>query len=184
MPKSTSINLLRRSQNHYGEKFLAWALTTGRFLIILTETIALAAFTYRFSLDREIIDLADSIKNNRAIVSLYRDEPTYRNLQERLSFVASVSGSLDATSSLLQELVRIAKGKVVYQRLTITDTTAILEFSATSTGSLASFMNSLKQLSPIRSVTVTKVENKAESGMIIVDATVQLVGGKGDANAN
>ncbi len=108
MAKVTSINLIRSEQTHHIDTILKWALTTGRFLIILTETIALSAFVYRFSLDREIIDLTDEIKNNQAVVSLYTDEPRYRNLQERLTFVESIRPTQSEKTILMHEVVSLS----------------------------------------------------------------------------
>jgi hypothetical protein len=48
-----SINLLDNKGKSFTEQFLDWALAIGRLLIIVTETVALAAFLYRFSIDTD-----------------------------------------------------------------------------------------------------------------------------------
>lgn len=184
MAKATAINLLRGSETHYVDTILKWALSTGRFLIILTETIALAAFVYRFTLDREIIDLADSIKDNQAIVSLYRDEPKYRNLHERLNFVSSVSASFETKSTILEDLVRLAQDKAVYQRLSIGQNEVNIELITNSTGALSSYIESLRSSPKYGNVSVYKVENKAGSGMLLVGITAKIGDGKEGTNKN
>jgi hypothetical protein len=179
MAKVNSINLLRSSKNHFWENLLKWALTTGRFLIIVTETIALSAFVYRFTLDRQIIDLSDSIKNKQAIVSLYKDaESTYRNIHERLTLSDTLSAHQNAKTKLLTDLVSAAQGYITYQKLTISEKSVIMELSTNSSSNLSSYLNGLKKLQVISSVSIDRVENKAASGTIVVNITAQLKTGK------
>jgi len=84
--KPALINLVKGKHKSFFDRFLAWALSAGRVIIIVTEIIALSAFLYRFSLDREIIDLRDNTKQEQKILELFKEqEKTFRNLQERLS---------------------------------------------------------------------------------------------------
>ena len=178
MAQATSINLLRSTQAQFWDKFLQWALTVGRFLIILTETVALSAFVYRFTLDRQIIDLADSIKEKQIIVSLYKDaEPRYRNLHERLTFVEKTASAEDAKTALLKEFVSLAQGHVAYQSLTIGEKTVDMEVSTNSTGSLSEFLQGVKSLPEVKSVNISRVENKAANGVVLVSITAELIGG-------
>lgn len=174
MAKITSINLIRSQQTHYIDTFLKWALTTGRFMIILTETIALSAFVYRFSLDREIIDLTDEISNNQAIVALYTDEPVYKNLQERLNHVETLIPEKSQKTDLLRDFVSLAQGNVTYQHLTIGGNEVNLEIITSSTGSLSTFLNGVKNMTMVKNVTVNNVENRAGSGIIVVGITAEL----------
>ena len=88
---SASINLLEDKDKTL-ELIIAWALTFGRALVILVEIVALAAFVYRFTLDNQLQDLRTKIKEEQAIVNYQKDsEAKYRNLQDRLSLIATVS---------------------------------------------------------------------------------------------
>src|SRR5476651_2190356 len=90
--RSTSINLLKSNKNETLEQVINWSLSIGRFLVIGVELIALGAFLFRFTLDRQIIDLHALIKNKQIIVADLKDsEATYRNLQDRLTIAASFS---------------------------------------------------------------------------------------------
>lgn len=78
-----SINLLRDKEKPLLDRFVAWALSVGRSIVILTEIVALAAFIYRFSIDRKLSDLNDDIKQKQLIVGqLTSLEDEYRNLQK------------------------------------------------------------------------------------------------------
>ena len=68
MPKKLtplSINLMPGRETSFGEKFLNWSLTFGRYIIIGTEIIVLVAFFSRFKLDRDFIDLHDQVKEKQ-----------------------------------------------------------------------------------------------------------------------
>jgi len=181
MAQATTINLLRSTQARFWDKFLQWALTVGRFLIILTETIALSAFVYRFTLDRQIVDLADSIKEKQTILSFYKDaEPKYRNLQERLAFVEKTATSEDPKTVLLQKFVALAQGYVSFQSLSISEKTVEMEASTTSTAALSVFLRRVKSLPQVRSITISRVENKAANGIVIVTLSAELVNNTGE----
>ena len=64
MSDPISINLVKSRKPHFLDRFITWALNAGRLLVIITETVALSAFLFRFGLDREIVDLNDKIKQN------------------------------------------------------------------------------------------------------------------------
>ena len=180
MAQVASINLVRATQTRFWDRLLKWAISTGRFLIILTETIALSAFVYRFTLDRQIVDLADSIKEKQAIIALYGDaEVRYRNLQERLAFVKEVAASEDPKTVLLKQLVTLAQGQVAFQSLAISDSGINLEVIAPSSAGLSEFLRGLKTLPEVRSVAIDRVENKAESGVIVVTIRAELLNSGG-----
>jgi hypothetical protein len=175
MAKITSINLLRSSKSHWRENFLKWALSTLRFLIILTETIALAAFVYRFSLDREIIDLADKIKQQQTLVEfLKNDEAKYRNIHERLAAAQTLGTQGNTKTELLKQLVTAAKGKVTFQKVTLDKSSFLLEISTNSTVGLSKFLESVKALPWVKRVNVDRVENRANTGVIIVSVTAEV----------
>lgn len=176
MAQATSINLLRTTQARLWDKLLQWALTTGRFLIILTETIALSAFVYRFTLDRQIVDLADSIKDKQTIMSLYKDaEPQFRNLHERLAFVEKTAKTEDPKTVMLKRFIALAQGRVAFQTLTINDKAIDMEVLATSTGALSEFLRAVKTIPEVRSVTISRVENKAATGIVLVTVNAELI---------
>src|SRR3989344_5628076 len=107
--KSASINLLKSSRNEIFEKFIDWALTIGRLLVIITEIIALSAFIYRFGLDRQLIDLHGTIKSQQAVVSFYKkQEETYRNLQDRLKIASTYSATSQDKLKISQDIINLA----------------------------------------------------------------------------
>src|SRR5713226_8720413 len=109
----TTINLLPKQGEGLVTQFLSWALTVGRLLIILTETLALGTFLYRFGLDMKIVDLHDQIKTNSFIVKSFAPaEKTYRTLQNRLSLAKKYDGMSDSMPTIFNNIIGYGRGKV------------------------------------------------------------------------
>ena len=53
------INLLPKTEFElsFWGRFIKWALSTGRYIIILTELVVIIAFMSRFKLDRDASDV-------------------------------------------------------------------------------------------------------------------------------
>ncbi|MEK7450557.1 MAG: PilN domain-containing protein [Patescibacteria group bacterium] len=173
--KPTSINLLRNEQISVLDKVINWALTVGRLLVILTELIALSSFLYRFSLDRQLIDLHSKIKQEQAIVAILKNnEDKYRNLQDRLSLASSFSNSENATPKIFQDVIRFAPSDMTFNSLTLNKNGINIDASIQTTSSLSSFVNSLTNYPLIKTVAISNIENKPLSSSIAVSITASL----------
>jgi hypothetical protein len=91
MPASPSkVNLLPLSdfeQSFWG-RFLKWAVTTGRYIIIVTELVVILAFLSRFKLDEDLRNLNDQI--NTQVGFLESQEETmndFLRVQKKLTLV-------------------------------------------------------------------------------------------------
>jgi len=170
-----SINLLRGREKGFFDNFLGWALTIGRVLVILTETIALSAFIYRFSLDRQLIDLHDVIGQKQAIVKLLKNnEEKYRNLQERLTTIATLTQEASKTTKVFTDIVSLAPKDVAFNVLAFSQDSVKIDANASSITSLTSFIKSLRVYPHLAAVSIDKVENKTASATIAVSITVTL----------
>lgn len=177
MPKKhpASINLLKRSQNDFFERFIDWALTAGRLLVILTEVIALSSFIYRFTLDRQIIDLHSKIKQEEAAIELLKDkEETYVNLQERLKLASQYSTKQTYKIDLLEEILSYAPTGSNFDEINISEGSINIAATFQNASSLRTFINSLRGSKAISSVSLDKIENKLSSARIIVGISAVL----------
>jgi Tfp pilus assembly protein PilN len=118
MPAGGSINLLPKDNWDRGlsAKILNWALTFGRYIVIITELVVVAAFIARFSLDQKLSDLHDSIKQKQVFIQANLEfENEFRDLQTRLyalneavSAQTNAKEVLDTFSSLTPANVRFS----------------------------------------------------------------------------
>lgn len=173
--KSTSINLVKGKEKDFFDKFINWALTIGRLVVILTETIALSAFLYRFSLDRQLIDLRDQIKQKEAIVKLLKNnEDKFRNLQDRLVLASKTEDTSSKTVAILKETINLAPKGFVFNTLNVSKDSIKINANAQSVTALTNFIKSLRDNPNITSVSLDKIENKTASALIVVGITATI----------
>lgn len=173
--KSPSINLLRDSSGNFIDKLVNWALSTGRAIVIVTELIALGAFLYRFSLDRQLIDIHTKIKQEQKVVSYLKDnEQAYRNLQNRLLLASNFSKQGKDKINILKQIIGFAPGGITFNNITLQGDRARIDANSTSVSSLSEFVTSLKNYSRVSSVIIEKIENRSSSASISVNITILL----------
>jgi hypothetical protein len=170
--KPGSINLAKRMQKGLGDRFLTWAFTVGRAILMIVYAIALGAFAYRFVLDREVIDLGDKIKQEQTIVSLSEEsEKEFRSLQDKLAFIKETNEVATNEVALMDSLIRLATGRILFTSLSITPLGIQMEGSARSIGSLNTFVEDLRKEPQIGSVSLGTIESRVDQGLIIFDLT-------------
>lgn len=170
-----SINLLKNNKKDLINKIINWTLTIGRGVVVLTELIALSAFLYRFSLDRQLIDLHSQIKQEQAIVAyLKNNEDKYRNLQDRLALASNFSNSSNKRSTIFKDIWGIAKDDVSITSITLNKNRINLNANLTSTSSLTNFVNLLKKYPNIQTLSLDNIENAPSSTLITISITAIL----------
>lgn len=171
----SSINLFRSRKKGFFEKFLKWALGIGRIVVILTETIALAAFLYRFSLDRQLIDLHEDIRAKQAIVNLLKNnEATYRSLQGKIALAKTLTDTGKQTTVIFTDIVAFTENDAVLNNIILSETQLKIDAQMQSVITLKNFINKLKSYPKITSVSIDRIENRTTSSTIIVGITAVL----------
>jgi hypothetical protein len=110
------VNLLPPSdfEVSFWGRFLKWAVTTGRYIIILTELVVIIAFLARFKLDEDLRNLSEQINGQVSFLELQQgQELEFLAVQNRLRETGlilaarvDVTGYLDyLESKLTPELV-------------------------------------------------------------------------------
>lgn len=170
-----NINLLPNRGDTLLMQFLNWALTIGRLLVILVETLALGTFLYRFSLDMQIQDLKDKIKSERLIVTSFKsEEDKFRDLQAKLDLIKKIGDVSENSPKMLSDVIEMGKGYVTFRNVSISTKVIQIEAQASAVAPLRAFIESLKKYPPVESVSIDKVENKTSSVAIIVSINMNL----------
>lgn len=169
------INLMPKSGNAYVMDFLNWALTIGRLLIIIVETLALGTFIYRFSWDYQIGNYKDKISPKRQQVLAFKPmEDSYRNLQSRLDLIKKYDEQSKNSPQILNDIVEMGRGYISFRNIYISNTSIRIEAQAATVAPLTAFVNSLKKYPLVNTLSIDKVENKTSSVAIIVGITATL----------
>jgi len=172
--KTPAINLARKTGTVV-DRTVKWALTFGRFIIILTEFIALCTFLYRFSLDRELSDLHDKIKHEQAIVTrLKPTEDKFRNLQERLVTGLQFVDKGELVTTIFNDVIRFKPADLTFNSITYSGDRIRIDATTRSATSLTVFIRSLRTYKNISSVSLDKIENKTTTSVIVAGITAVL----------
>ena len=166
--KTSSINLLRNRQGEFLGKFMDWALTIGRFLVMATELIALSAFLYRFSLDRALIDLHSKIKQEELYIkALKNNEDKYRNLQDRIALASNFSNNGIQKIQIFQDVLNFTPIGLNIDNIIVNESTISINAVAQNTSSLNLFTNSLKTYPKLKKLNLNSIYIKPSSGLIV-----------------
>ncbi|MBI5044914.1 MAG: hypothetical protein HZC02_03240 [Candidatus Levybacteria bacterium] len=168
MTKQLTINLLKKKGTPSLDVFIKWAITGGRFLVILTETIALAAFLYRFTLDRQIIDLHDKIKAKTRIVETFKEqEDSYRQLQERLLQTKKLNTDVAFLPLLLEDITLLAqKNNISIKSMSVSNNSLHIELVAFDIKNLRDFVGGIQEKKELSEVSIDRIENKSTTAQI------------------
>lgn len=174
-PQNLSINLAKNRGESFWDRFISWALTAGRVLVIITEGIALLAFLYRFSLDRQLVDLRDHIKQEQAILNLLKNnEATYRNLQNRLLLAKTTMGSTTQTTTVFEDFLKLIPSDMDVTTFQMTSDTVRMEGTLLSISSLRQLVDSLKAYPLVSSVSLDRIQTNTTSATVSVTLGVSL----------
>lgn len=170
-----AINLFKKNKNTFLDNFIHWALSFGRILIVATEAIALAVFLYRFTLDRQIIDLHDEIQQKKTYVDFQKNnEIKFRNLQERLAFIQSVADQGPASVIIFQDITSLAPTDFFIKSFTQSPESIRITAEVQSVTSLSTFVSLLREYPSIATVSVDRIENRPSQAVIAVSISAFL----------
>lgn len=178
-----NINLLKKQGDSPLDTILHFAVTGGRFIVLLTEMIALMAFLYRFTLDRQIIDLNDEIKANQAIVAQYEPlELDYRNLQDRIQTIKTLDQEAPIMPNLFTQIMSKGEGIVTFTSLLISSDSIRVEADTSSVASLNTFVMALRSDPLIKEVSIDRIDNRTSNALITVAISAELKGKDTEVN--
>lgn len=140
------INLLSPSHgnNSITEQLLTWALTYGRYIIIITQIIVLSVFFARFKLDRDQTDLKDAALEKQALIEQISEfEKDVKTLQKKIEYVKQSTVNQELLTSITGYLEEKIPSDIVFINLNLTPDK--ISFSAESPDLLA-FSSLLKTM--------------------------------------
>lgn len=164
----SSINFVKTKQVPLFDKFMNWALTIGRLIIIITEVIAAITFVYRFSLDDKLVNLHSAIKQKQNVISLLKnDENKYRNLQERIALASDFSEKAIASNKTITDIIDLIPRQMKTNNLTFGKKSINMDVGGASVSSLVDLIDSLKSYPDIKSISIDNIESESLTGLSI-----------------
>ncbi len=165
MPAQKQINLLPQDpfEQSFVGKFLKWALSVGRYIVIGTELVVIGSFLTRFSLDRQMTDLNEAIAQKQAILASYGNlENEVRSIQNRLNLVAEVTKNQLSSQKTLTQISSFTPLDVTYKSIIFATDKIKLSGMAFSEAGLQTLMAKLKSDKNFSKVEVKNLASETE----------------------
>lgn len=185
MPKK-DINLLPKEEFEKKPlgKFLIWALSAGRWIVIAVELIVILAFLSRFKLDRDIAALHESIRKKQAIItSMASFEQDFLSLQERLLTIDKIQKTQLGASKIIDAVSAVTPPEVILSSFSLEGGVVSLKGAALSEIGLKSFLKGLTASPLFNEVSVSNI-SKQTSSEAGIQFNVKATTGKAVAGAS
>ncbi|OGY09924.1 MAG: hypothetical protein A2782_04450 [Candidatus Blackburnbacteria bacterium RIFCSPHIGHO2_01_FULL_43_15b] len=161
-PKKINLILKEGFENSTLGKVLAWSLSVGRIIVILTELVVILAFLSRFWLDRTLTDLNESNTNKRKQIeasSIF--EANFRNIQDRLANYQKYAFKTN-DDALVAKIASLIPSDVTLTKINLTTEDFQISGISLSEAGLAGFMKGLSDNTPFGSVTLSSLNLATE----------------------
>ncbi len=166
--KTLKINLLPREdfESTFAGFFLKWALSYGRYIIIITQIIVLGVFFMRFKLDREHVDLRESIQQKQALFSSVKEvEDEIKKIQDRLSKIKSLEENQITPLSILNFLQENTPTQIRYLSVDITSEKLVLKGTGVNLKSLSALLMVLKTSEKFSEISLDSVKRELDGSV-------------------
>ncbi|MBI2617443.1 hypothetical protein HYW55_04875 [Candidatus Gottesmanbacteria bacterium] len=161
--KPVNINLIIKDE--LGESFsgqlLKWALTYGRYTIIITQIIVLSVFFLRFKLDRDHTDLKESVAQKQAIVESVTDlEVEIRRVQDRLANIKKLSQNQEVPLNVILFFQDQSPSDTLFDSFNLNGNKLAFSASVANLRSFSFFMNVLQENKSFSEVTLSEISRR------------------------
>jgi Tfp pilus assembly protein PilN len=160
MPAKKEINLLPKAPWEKGwlGGLIHWGLAAGRPLLIFTELIVIGSFLWRFSLDRQLSDLHESIKRNQTVIESYGDfEARFKQTQQQLQLIKTSFTQTLPAANILEAISQFTPVEAVYDAIIISGAGINLEGSVLSETGLSTLLTGAQSNQLFSSITLDSV---------------------------
>ncbi len=165
MPPKGRINLLPKDkfESSAAGKFLKWATSAGRAVVVLSEFVVICAFLSRFYFDTQLANLFDDIKQKKAIVAAAADfEEQFRQIQDKTQIIKALLAQESRPSVLISEISQLLPADVSLTGVNLEGKTITLNGYCLTTSGLRWFLTGLNQHPQLSQVTLSSLSSRKE----------------------
>lgn len=133
--------------------FLEWSVKIGRVIIVVTELIVLAVFFARFKLDRDLLDLSNSMEAKLAVLATTEDfEEDFRNVQDRLEIIRGIYEGKTILSGMVKEINDRLPQEINFDDLAVEKNKINFSAKAPSGTAFAKLIQELKKIANVKEI--------------------------------
>jgi hypothetical protein len=163
-----SVNLLPPSEFElsFWGRFLKWAVTTGRYIIILTELVVIIAFLSRFKLDEELRNVNEKIQTQ--VNYLESEQPRlqeFLSVQKRIGLVGMAVQKSSSISGVLKYLEQRKPPEITITQQTVARNELTISATTLSETALGKMMLDMSRDRIWRSLDLTQIVSDTSTGI-------------------
>lgn len=161
--KAININLLPEEafEKTFFGRFLKWALSVGRYIVVFTELIVILAFLSRFKIDRDLTDLHESIEQKRAIIaSAIELENELRSLNDNFLKIKEIKANQKSYASFIKSFAQLVPTGITIENFYLKENSLSISCFGDTPESLGAFIYQLKLSPKINNIAVENVARK------------------------
>ena len=166
--RTSTLNLLPKDDldMSWWGRFLKWALSTGRYIIIITEMMVIMAFLSRFKLDQDLSDLADRIEGKKNVLTaLSESETSFREVQGRLETAKTMLGRGIPVDNVLKDVEKDLPNQVRFNLMSVDVGSLTLAAETASESGLGEFIKNVNINPRWKSVEIADVSGDRLGGI-------------------
>jgi Tfp pilus assembly protein PilN len=168
MAQTATINLMDQPEFESSSigRLLTWAITYGRYIMIGTEIIVLLAFISRFSLDRRLTDLRETIAQKQLILQAnLRFENDFAHLQQSLIKIKKLLNGQDKPITILYQISSFLPSDVSMTNFASSEKTIQITLLSGTTEGLSLFLQRMQSSDLFTTIDITDVEKDPIRGI-------------------
>jgi len=163
------------NNNSFTARLIRYLTTVGRYIIVFTELIVISAFVSRFWLDRQNSDLAENIRQQKAILeSTTEFETEYISLQSRLKYIDTQYKAQPKYVANIKSISSSLPQDVFLQNLSFSESNAQISVYSYQEDSLVNLIVNLSLNPDISAVDIRKIEKKTKDTRYFVDISLKF----------
>ena len=127
-------------------KIVKWALTFGRYIVVITELIVIVCFVSRFSLDREISDIYEEVEAKQIQVQAYHQfENDFRLTQKQLKTIKELWETKDNAPEITTNIRTLIPLNITLEKIAFNGDSVNLSGSSLSESGIATLITNFNQ---------------------------------------
>ncbi len=173
-PAKVGINLLPKNLRELGlsDKIVNWALSYGRYVLVLTLSVVIVSFGMRFTLDQKLSDLFDSIKDKQLFIEANADfETDFRQVQQKLIDIKTAKLEETGPAAVIETMANIIPPEIRFTSFTFGDGTFSISATSTDEAVIARFAKILARQSNLTDINVSAISLSGDNPEIKFSVT-------------
>jgi len=157
-------------------RILSWALSTFRYIVIVTELVVILAFISRFWLDAQNADLAEEIEQKQSLIASSKDfEREFIEVQKRLIIYKTLTSDSVSFSKIFSNISVNIPEDVLLSKISLSGESLTVDGLSPSERSIVQFAVNLEKNAGYPKTTLKSVEtNRNDPSLLEFSLDVSL----------